>query len=116
MSRELQQRNEFKESDMQRRRFVQMMTLAGAGTLAAVELAHAGETKTVAYRVKGFTCVTCAVGLETMLRAQKGVKWVKATYPEALVTIKYDPSAVNEPALRGFISDLGFTAEAGPKI
>jgi hypothetical protein len=91
MSRELQQRNEFKESDMQRRRFVQMMTLAGAGTLAAVELAHAGETKTVAYRVK-------------------------ATYPEALVTIKYDPSAVNEPALRGFISDLGFTAEAAPKI
>ena len=32
---------------MQRRRFVQMMTLAGAGTLAAMEVAHAGETKTV---------------------------------------------------------------------
>jgi len=96
---------------MQRRRFVQMMTLASAGTLAAVELAH-GETKTVAYRVKGFTCVTCAVGLETMLGKQKGVKWVKATYPEALVTIKYDPAKVNEAAFRGFISDLGFTAEA----
>ena len=96
---------------MQRRRFVQMMTLAGAGTLAAAELAHTGETKTVSYRVKGFTCVTCAVGLESMLREQKGVKWVKATYPEALVTIRYDASSVSEPTLRGFISDLGFIAE-----
>jgi copper chaperone CopZ len=99
---------------MQRRRFVQMMTLAGAGTLAAVELAHTGETKTATYRVKGFTCITCAVGLETMLREQTGVKWVKATYPEAHVTIRYDPSSVSEAALRGFISDLGFTAEPAP--
>ncbi len=97
---------------MQRRRFVQMMTLASAGTLAAVELADAEETRTVAYRVKGFTCVTCAVGLETMLGKQKGVQWVKATYPEALVTIRYDAAKVNEAALRGFISELGFTAEA----
>jgi Cu+-exporting ATPase len=96
---------------MQRRRFVQMMTLASAGTLAALEVAHVKETKTVSYKVKGFTCVTCAVGLETMLGQQKGVKWVKATYPEAVVVIRYDPSAVNEPALRGFISELGFTAE-----
>jgi copper chaperone CopZ len=97
---------------MQRRRFVQMMTLAGAGTLAALEVAHAKETKTVTYKVKGFTCVTCAVGLETMLGQQKGVQWVKAAYPEAVVVIRYDPSSVNEPELRGFISELGFTAES----
>lgn len=96
---------------MERRRFVQMMTLASVGTVAAVELAHAGETKTVSYRVKGFTCVTCAVGLETMLHQQKGVKDAKASYPEARVTIQYDPSVVTEDALRGFISELGFTAE-----
>jgi copper chaperone CopZ len=51
------------------------------------------------------------VGLETMLRQQKGVKWAKATYPEALVVIQYDPSSVTEAALRQFISELGFTAE-----
>ena len=96
---------------MQRRRFVQMMTLAGVGTVAAAELAHARETKTALYHVKGFTCVTCAVGLETMLREQRGVKWVKATYPEAQVTIRYDPTTVNEAQLRAFISELGFTAE-----
>jgi Cu+-exporting ATPase len=97
---------------MQRRRFVQMMTLAGVGTVAGAELARSGETKTVAYRVKGFTCVTCAVGLETMLREQKGVRWVKATYPEARVTIRYAPAMTTEAQLRGFISELGFTAEA----
>lgn len=98
---------------MQRRRFVQMMTFAGVGGLAVVEAAKhtVGETKTVSYRVKGFTCVTCAVGLETMLRRQKGVQWVKATYPEALVVIRYSPSSLDEQALRGFISELGFTAE-----
>lgn len=95
---------------MERRRFVQLMTLAGG--LAAVEAAaHTSETKTVSFHVKGFTCVTCAVGLETMLRQQKGVKWVKATYPDAQVVIRYDPSSVTESALTGFISELGFTAE-----
>lgn len=96
---------------MQRRRFVQMMTLASAGTLAAAELAHASETRTVVYHVKGFTCITCAVGLETLLRQQKGVKGVKATYPEARVTVRYDPASLTEAALRGFISELGFTPE-----
>jgi Cu+-exporting ATPase len=96
---------------MQRRRFVQMMTLASVGTVAAAELAHAGETKTVVWHVKGFTCVTCAVGLETMLREQKGVKRVRATYPEGQVTIQYDRASVNEARLRAFISELGFTAE-----
>lgn len=96
---------------MQRRRFVQMMTLAGAGGLIAMEAARAGATKTVSYRVKGFTCITCAIGLETMLRQQKGVKWAKATYPDALVVIQYDPSSVTEAALLGYITELGFTAE-----
>jgi copper chaperone CopZ len=96
---------------MQRRRFVQLMTLAGAGRLVAVEAAQVGTTKSVSWQVKGFTCVTCAVGLETMLRKQKGVKWAKVTYPDALVVIQYDPSSVTETALRDFISELGFTAE-----
>jgi copper chaperone CopZ len=97
---------------MQRRRFVQLMTLAG-GTLATLEAAKhvTGETKTAMWRVRGFTCVTCAVGLETMLQKQKGVRSAKATYPDAEVTIHYDPAAVSEEDLRGFIRELGFTAE-----
>lgn len=96
---------------MQRRRFVQMMTLAGAGSLAVIEAARIGDTRTISWHVKGFTCVTCAVGLETMLQQQKGVKWVKATYPEAMVTIRYDPKLVDDAQLGRFIGELGFKAE-----
>lgn len=97
---------------MQRRHFVQMMTLASAGTLAAFEATRIGETQTVSWHVKGFTCATCAVGLETMLQQQKGVKWVRATYPKALVTIRYNPRSVTDAQLREVISELGFTVEA----
>jgi copper chaperone CopZ len=96
---------------MQRRQFVQWMTLAGVGSLAAMEVKHGGDSKSVTWHVKGFTCVTCAVGLETMLRQQKGVHSVKATYPEGKVVIQYNPASVSEAVLKAFISDLGFTAE-----
>ena len=53
---------------MQRRRFIQMATLAGATGLAAVETAMAaGERTRVTFHVKGFSCPTCAVGLDTLL-------------------------------------------------
>jgi copper chaperone CopZ len=110
MSRESQQHNK-ENVTMQRRHFVQLMTLAGVGSLTALEAKHAGETKSVTWQVKGFTCITCAVGLETMLRQQKGVHSASATYPESKVAIEYYPASVSEDALKAFISSLGFTAE-----
>ena len=105
---------------MIRRQFLKLAALTGAtglasiGTLDAVEHHQhepAGETKTIKWRVRGFTCPTCAVGLETMLERQNGVKSVQATYPEAVVTIQYFPTQINEASLRTFITDLGFTAD-----
>jgi copper chaperone CopZ len=96
---------------MERRRFVQMMTLASVGTVAAAELTPRRETKTVAYHVKGFTCVTCAVGLETMLARQPGICSVKASYPDGNTVIQFDPKRVTEASLKKFIADLGFSAE-----
>jgi copper chaperone CopZ len=96
---------------MERRRFVQLMTLAGASGLAAMEVKHAAGTKTITWHVRGFTCITCAVGLETMLGKQKGVHSVKATYPDGKVVVQYDPASITEAALKQFISALGFTAE-----
>jgi len=110
---------------MIRRQFLKLATLTGAtglaslGTLDAFERksktemrnpASALPTSTVTWRVAGFTCITCAVGLETMLRRQNGVASATASYPRASVTIQFHPDIVSEPSLRSFISELGFSA------
>lgn len=107
---------------MIRRQFIKLATLTGATGLAsfgAIEavredpasLGDAKEVQTVAWHVSGFTCITCAVGLETMLRREKGVVAASATYPQGMVTIQYHPELVSQKALRSAITGLGFTAE-----
>lgn len=108
---------------MIRRQFLKLAALTGVtglasiGTLDAIEKKVGAATRlpveTVDWHVAGFTCVTCAVGLETMLRQQKGVMSVVASYPMAHVTIQFHPDVVTEATLRSYISDLGFTASSG---
>ena len=93
---------------MFRRQFMQRMTLAGAAATAAAEVV---QYKTITYRIKGFTCIACAVGLETMLRQQKGVIRAEASYPKANALIEFDPSIVTDKALRQYISEMGFRIE-----
>jgi copper chaperone CopZ len=106
---------------MRRRRFLTLATLTGATGLASLVTLDAMEkktesavahlpTNTVNWHVSGFTCITCAVGLETMLRQQKGVVSAAASYPQAHVTIQFHPDLVTANSLRSFISELGFTA------
>ena len=108
---------------MIRRQFLKLATLTGATGLASFGAIEAIEkktqaatshlpTKTVDWRVAGFTCVTCAVGLETMLRQERGVVSVAASYPKARVTIQFHPDQVTEASLRSFIAELGFTASS----
>lgn len=98
---------------MVRRNFIRKITAAGVGGAAALQVGHASARNTVVFTVKGFTCVTCAVGLETMLRAEKGVVHAEASYAKARVVIDYDPAVVTAGALQGFIAGMGFTAENG---
>ncbi len=103
---------------MIRRQFLKLASLAGATGLASfgavealrVEPAAASDTRlrTVQWQVHGFTCITCAVGLETMLGRMPGVASVHATYPQGVVQIAYDPAQASEDTLRAAISDLGF--------
>ncbi len=100
---------------MFRRRFLQLVTMASVGTLAPVEGLAAGARKTVVYFVKGFSCITCATGLDTMLSQQKGITSSRSTYPEGKVTVGFDPDQITEQAIVAFIADLGFTVEAAHK-
>lgn len=96
---------------MFRRQFVQLLATAGAGTLASFVSAETKAGQTVTYFVKGFSCVTCAVGLDTMLQQQKGIVSSKSSYPDGIVIIKFDPSQVSEAMIRASIADMGFKVE-----
>jgi copper chaperone CopZ len=74
---------------MFRRRFLQILAVSGAGALA-LKAKGSGPATTVIYQVKGFSCITCAVGLDTMLSKEKGILSSKSTYPEGKVTVKFD--------------------------
>jgi copper chaperone CopZ len=100
---------------MFRRRFLQLVTMASVGTLASLEGMSAGTNKTVIYFVKGFSCITCATGLDTMLGQQKGITSSKSTYPQGKVTVGFDPHQISEQAIIAFITDLGFTVQLEPK-
>lgn len=99
---------------MIRRRFIELITL-GTGSLAAMAALDTSEKQTVTYHVSGYTCITCAVGLETLLKQEKGVSWVKASYADENVVIKYDPKEVSEDSLKSYIASMGFKAEPAPK-
>lgn len=87
---------------MVRRDFIQKIAAAGTGTAAAAAAKPAPAARVV-YMVKGFTCITCAVGLEVVLRGIKGISEAKATYPEGKVTVGYDPALQSEEKIRAFI-------------
>jgi hypothetical protein len=100
---------------MIRRQFLQFVTMASVGTLAPLEGMAAGASKTVTYLVKGFSCITCATGLDTMLGQQKGVTCSKSTYPDGKVTVAFNPNQITEQAIIIFITSLGFTVEGQHK-
>ena len=99
---------------MIRRRFIELITL-GTGSLAAFGAVEATGKETVTYGVTGYTCITCAVGLETLLRQEKGVAWAKASYPDANVVIKFDPKEVTQDALKTYIASMGLNAKEKPE-
>jgi copper chaperone CopZ len=96
---------------MIRRKFLSLMTLAGASGLATLKAATTLEKKTVTYKISGFTCITCAVGLETLLQREKGIIAAKASYPEAIAIVTYDPKSISETSIVEAIESMGFQSK-----
>lgn len=95
---------------MFRRQFMQFVALTGVGALSPVDsIAAAGPRETLVLEVKGFTCPTCAVGLDTILTKEHCVLSSHSTYPEGKVTVTLDPQASSEQAIRKAIGEMGFT-------
>ncbi len=99
---------------MIRRRFLGLMTLTGVSSVAALSAKSFAEKTTVIYKVQGFTCITCATGLETLLQREKGVLTVRASYPESLATVTYDARSISQAEILKAIESMGFTATIDP--
>ena len=95
---------------MDRRNFIRNVAVAGSAVGASLEGATPKENKAVKYTVEGYTCITCAVGLETLLKNEKGVTRASASYPNKSVEIGFDTRMTNEKALVDFIALCGFKA------
>ena len=102
---------------MLRRHFIGSLGFLGLGGLVSVasvnrdrDHLHTGEQTSARYAVQGFSCITCAVGLETLLSREKGVLSAKVDYASAIANIRYDPALLDDSRLRAFIQDAGFTA------
>jgi Cu+-exporting ATPase len=97
---------------MDRRKFLCRVTNAvtAAGAVPAIAAGSAPrEGRSVTCQVKGFTCITCAVGLEVMLRGLRGVTWASASYPANSVSIGFDPRVIAEEKIVEFIGICGFS-------
>ncbi len=81
---------------MFRRKFLQLITVAGVAGLTNLDAVASSRTVTVSYQVRGFTCVTCAVGLDTILKREPGIAGSHSTYPEGKVTVTFHPEQITE--------------------
>jgi copper chaperone CopZ len=97
------------EVAMFRRQFVQFFAGLGVTGVATLAMEETNGTSDVTYVVKGFSCVTCAVGLDTMLQKQKGISWCKSTYPQGIAKVRFDAKKVQEKEIQDFIREMGFT-------
>jgi Cu+-exporting ATPase len=88
---------------------MQIVALTSVGALNPVDSIAAGARTTVIFQVKGFTCIACAVGLDTLLGKEKGIISSRSTYPEGKVTVVFDPKFCSEEAVRKFIAEMGFS-------
>lgn len=95
---------------MFRRDLLQRVAIGAAACVTGLgKTAQAVDRETVTYTVKGFSCPTCAIGLDTLLREQKGVVRSKSTYPEGLVTIEFAKGVITPQEIMAVITKQGFT-------
>lgn len=96
---------------MVRRQFIQGIACG----LGARQAAGNAKTRNVIYHVEGFTCITCAVGLDTLLKEEKGIVRSQSSYAERTSAIEFDPGLIKEEQIRARIQEFGFEASYYPK-
>ena len=63
---------------------------------------------TIKLSVDGMSCGGCTGKIETLLNEKDGVNNVNADLDSKSVTVTFDSAAIQEPAIRTVIEDVGF--------
>ena len=62
------------------------------------------------------SCASCAISVETILSSQKGVTKASVNFADNSVSVEYDPSVINQLALKKSIQDVGYDLILDVKI
>lgn len=68
------------------------------------------KTQTVSFKTS-IHCKNCVKKVQDNIAFEKGVKDLKVSLEDKVVTISYDPSKTDEAALAKALEKLGYTAE-----
>ena len=63
---------------------------------------------TSTFPVAGMTCASCAVSVESMLKAQDGVTDAVVNYPNQSVMVTYDQKAITPSQMRSVVTSIGY--------
>ncbi|MBS1544188.1 MAG: mercuric transport protein MerTP [Bacteroidetes bacterium] len=66
--------------------------------------------------VKGMTCTSCEVHIESSLKKINGVRAVQASYSQGTTKIEYDPAKVNRDQLVAAINETGYSVGASSTL
>jgi Cu2+-exporting ATPase len=64
--------------------------------------------KTLTFPVTGMSCASCAVSVESILGAQKGVEKAEINYATQLVKVAFDPEEVRPASLKQAVQSIGY--------
>jgi len=74
------------------------------------------QTSKVELPVKGMTCTSCEIHIETTLKKLPGVRAVKASYADSNAKIEFDPGKVTRDQLVAAINESGYTVGAATSV
>jgi len=88
-----------------------IFTAVAARLHAASAAASApASTEAITLSVKGMTCFTCELSVQSAVKKLDGVTEAKASGPQGTATIRYDPARVTPQQLVEAIKSTGYTA------
>ncbi|MBS1690411.1 MAG: cation-translocating P-type ATPase, partial [Bacteroidetes bacterium] len=67
-----------------------------------------GKTIKQIFPVTGMSCASCAVSVESMLKAQAGVQEASVNYANATASVSYDPSLAKPIDFKHTIQSIGY--------